>query len=377
MKKLVTAAVLLGLSATGFAGEGEVTDRSGAYGTIGWYNLDLDVSRSTNETQDGGIGFGWLFNKNWAIEGTYNYFNDVPVSVGGITVATPDLATYSLDVLYNDTSWLGNSTTYPFLKVGYGQHDDKYGYWHPDIEDEFYKVGIGIQHFATDHYFMRAGYDFLDNGARGDDKIWYVAFGYFFGSTHHGASAAPVAPTQEAKDSDGDGVLDADDRCPGTPAGAAVDAYGCPLDSDGDGVADYMDACPGTPAGVQVDEKGCEVKVAENVVVDMRLNFDTNKYAIKPEMVSEIAKVAEFLRQYPNVNAQIQGHTDSVGSNSYNQGLSERRANSVKNYLVENFGIDASRLSAVGYGEERPIADNSTDEGRALNRRAEAHAETK
>ena len=124
-------------------------------------------------------------------------------------------------------------------------------------------------------------------------------------------------------------------------------------------------------------DKKIKIEPKEEVVVDMRLNFDVDKYAIKPEMVSEIAKVAEFLRQYPSVNAQIQGHTDSTGSNQYNQGLSERRANSVKDYLINNFGIDGSRLSAVGYGEERPIADNSTSDGRALNRRAEAHAETK
>ena len=373
-KKILAAACLLALGSTAFASE-EVQDRSGFYGHVGWYNLKLDEHRDSKETQNGGLGLGWFFNKNVAIEGLYTYMNDIEKIDSGDTA---DIESYSLDLLYFDTEWLGSSNTHPFLKVGHGRHNMLHPLWVSDLEeDAYYKVGVGIQHFANDNYFMRAGYDFLDSGARGDDQFWYVNFGYFFGeTTTSGVAPAPKKPVEKAKDSDGDGVLDANDQCPGTPAGAAVDTNGCPLDSDNDGVHDYKDACPGTAPGVQVDEKGCEVKVAEEVVVDMRLNFDTNKYEIKPEMVAEIAKVAEFLRQYPSVNAEIQGHTDSVGSSAYNQGLSERRANSVKDYLVSNFGIDASRLSAKGYGEEQPIADNSTEEGRALNRRAEAHAET-
>lgn len=374
-KKLIAAACLLALGSTAYAGESEVQDRHGFYGYVGYHNLDLDVYRDTNERVGGDFGFGWAINKNWQIEGLYSYTDDAyNNSIGART----DIVTYGLDVLYNDTDWMGSAQTHPFVKVGYGKHEDKYDVYHSDFEDEFYKVGLGIQHFANDNVFMRVGYDFLDSGERGDDKMAYFNIGYFFGDTvRSGAPAPKVEPKKEAKDSDGDGVLDADDRCPGTPAGAAVDAYGCALDSDGDGVADYKDACPGTEAGAKVDERGCKVEPKEEVVVDMRLNFDVDKYQIKPEMVSEIAKVAEFLRQYPGVNAQIQGHTDSTGSNQYNQGLSERRAGAVKDYLINNFGIDGSRLSAVGYGEERPIADNSTAEGRALNRRAEAHAETK
>ncbi|AOE48979.1 OmpA family protein [Kangiella sediminilitoris] len=373
-KKLIVAACMLALGSTAFAEEGDVKDRHGFYGYIGLHDLDLDVHRDTSERIGGDFGLGWAFNKNWQIEGLYQYTDDMYNNTLG---SRTDVLTYSLDVLYNDTGWIGSAETHPFLKVGYGQHDDKYGVYHPDFEDEFYKVGLGMQHFANDNVFMRVGFDFMDSGERGDDHYAYFNIGYFFGETVRAAAAPKVeeTPMVEAKDSDGDGVLDADDRCPGTPAGAAVDAYGCALDSDGDGVADYKDACPNTEAGAQVDEKGCKIQPKEEVVVDMRLNFDTNKYAIKPEMVSEIAKVAEFLRQYPDVNAEIQGHTDSVGSNQYNQGLSERRANSVKDYLIDNFGIEATRLTAVGYGEERPIGDNSTEEGRALNRRVEASAQ--
>ncbi|MBD3667759.1 MAG: OmpA family protein [Kangiella sp.] len=371
-KKILTAACLLAFGSTAFAAE-EVQDRHGFYGHVGWYDLELDSYWNSERTQSGGLGLGWFFNKNLALEVEYNYFDEI---YNNTSSADTDVESTSINLLLNDTSWIGSTTTYPFMKLGYGELSDKYGVYGPDLEDSYYKVGIGLQHFATDNVYLRAGIDLLDSGDRGDHKVWYFSYGYFFGDTVKSGAAPAPKPVEKAKDSDGDGVLDANDQCPGTPAGAAVDANGCPLDSDNDGVYDYQDACPGTAPGVQVDEKGCEVKVAEEVVVDMRLNFDTNKYEIKPEMVAEIAKVAEFLRQYPDVNAEIQGHTDSVGSSAYNQGLSERRANSVKDYLVSNFGIDASRLTAKGYGEEQPIADNSTEEGRALNRRAEAHAET-
>ncbi|GAA4359173.1 OmpA family protein [Kangiella marina] len=375
-KKLIAAACMLALSSTAFANEGEVKDRHGFYGYVGWGGIELDPARTAERGQGGNFGLGWAFNKSWSVEGNYNYFNDIDNNSNGLT---GDLQTYSVDFLYNDVSWIGSESTHPFLKFGYGKTEEKYDVWNDTIEnDEFYKVGLGFQHFATDKVFMRIGYDFLDSGETGDDNLWYFNIGYFFGETVRTAAAPkPVEPKKEAKDSDGDGVIDANDRCPGTPAGAAVDAYGCALDSDGDGVADYKDACPGTEAGAKVDEKGCKIEPKEDVVVDMRLNFDVDKYQIKPEMVSEIAKVAEFLRQYPGVNAQIQGHTDSTGSNQYNQGLSERRAGAVKDYLINNFGIDGSRLTSIGYGEERPIADNSTADGRALNRRVEANAETK
>ncbi|NVJ66133.1 MAG: OmpA family protein [Gammaproteobacteria bacterium] len=386
MKKLLIGACLLSASVAGFAGEGEVKDRNGAYGMINWTQADFDIARNISNQDTFGTNIGWMFNKNWAVEGHYAYFDDIDktASAREPLAGRFDLESYGVDFLYNDTDWLGSTTTSPFLKFGFGRYNvDGAGARIPYLvpsqleENEYIKLGVGIQHFASKHAFVRAGVDFLDGDSDlGDDKLLYVGFGYFFGSTDYDSAPAPVKePVKAPQDSDGDGVIDANDRCPGTPAGARVDAYGCPLDSDGDGVYDYQDACPNTPAGAKVDDKGCQIQ--EKVVIDMRLNFDTNKYTIKPEMVSEIAKVAEFMRQFTNVNAEIQGHTDSVGSASYNQGLSERRANSVVSYLVSNFGIDASRLSGVGYGETRPIADNATAEGRALNRRAEANLESK
>jgi len=163
-------------------------------------------------------------------------------------------------------------------------------------------------------------------------------------------------------DSDGDGVPDNLDKCPDTPKGVKVDANGCPLDTDGDGVPDYLDKCPGTPKGPVVNNMGCWV--LENV------RFDFNKSNIKPEYYSELIQVAIVLQDNPSVAVEIQGHTDDIGTASYNKKLSKQRADSVMNYLV-NMGIDKKRLSTKGYGFTRPIASNLTKRGRAMNRRVE------
>lgn len=149
------------------------------------------------------------------------------------------------------------------------------------------------------------------------------------------------------------------------------------VDSDMDGVPDDMDACPGTPRNVVVDARGCPnmVVVGEDLRLELRVFFDYDKSAIKPQYREEIAKVAEKMREFPNATAMIEGHAskDSKRSNArYNQRLSEARANAVKSMLTNEFGIAANRLSAQGFGFDRPIAPNDTAEGKALNRRVYA-----
>lgn len=149
------------------------------------------------------------------------------------------------------------------------------------------------------------------------------------------------------------------------------------VDSDMDGVPDDMDACPGTPRNLVVDARGCpnELDIREDLRLELRVFFDYDKSAIKPQFREEIAKVAEKMREFPNATAMIEGHAskDSKRSNAkYNQRLSEARANAVKSMLSNEFGIAANRLSAQGFGFDRPIAPNDTAEGRALNRRVYA-----
>ncbi|MBF0588347.1 MAG: OmpA family protein [Magnetococcales bacterium] len=193
-------------------------------------------------------------------------------------------------------------------------------------------------------------------------------------------------------DSDGDGVYDYLDKCPGTPAGVTVDTSGCPIDTDGDGVADYLDRCPGTPAGVDVDVKGCPLDKDGDGVLDYMdkclgtpkgatvnelgcwvlkgVHFSSGSAAIQGRYHGILNQVARVLRNNAGVTVQVEGHTDNVGNSDLNKRLSDRRAQSVRRYLV-NRGISSNRLSAVGYGMERPIASNESAAGRASNRRVE------
>jgi outer membrane protein OmpA-like peptidoglycan-associated protein len=174
------------------------------------------------------------------------------------------------------------------------------------------------------------------------------------------------------KDSDGDGVADGLDKCPDTPKGATVDAKGCPKDSDGDGVFDGIDKCPDTPAGTKVDAKGCTVLFEEGreTLVLRGVNFETDSADLTASSRSILDSVAASLKEWSEVRVEVAGHTDSVGAESYNQQLSQRRAESVRDYLAGK-GVDKSRMTARGYGETHPVADNKTKEGRGENRRVE------
>ncbi len=202
-------------------------------------------------------------------------------------------------------------------------------------------------------------------------------------------------------DSDGDGVFDGLDRCPDTPVGTKVNADGCPLDSDGDGIADHQDKCPavpapGTPDGCPVDSDGdgvidandacptvpapgttdgCPAPAPEPEPVPQKLtlegvNFDNDSAALRPESFAILDNAANTLKAWGEVKVEVAGHTDSVSSDEYNEALSQRRAEAVRAYLIGK-GVAADRLTAKGYGEANPVADNETVEGRFKNRRVE------
>ena len=207
-------------------------------------------------------------------------------------------------------------------------------------------------------------------------------------------------------DSDGDGVYDYLDLCPGTPAAAIgmVDQNGCPLDTDKDGVYDYMDECPETPAVARnfVDSVGCFLDTDGDGVYDYEdqcptiagvkenlgcpeikreirnllkkamsgIQFENAKATIKPNSYKILNDIAKIFIDNPTYIVEVQGHTDNVGKYDYNMDLSERRAQAVRTYLI-NQGVPAERLTAHGYGPDRPIDDNKTKAGRAKNRRVE------
>jgi len=168
-------------------------------------------------------------------------------------------------------------------------------------------------------------------------------------------------------DSDGDGVVDRLDKCPNTPAGRRVDANGCELDSDGDGVVDALDKCPNTPAGDKVDNQGCSLL---KTIVLKGVHFDFNTARLRADASAILDDAVANLKRYPALKVEVAGHTDSNGADAYNQRLSENRAKAVMDYFVGK-GVDAARLSAKGYGESEPVADNATADGRAQNRRVE------
>jgi OOP family OmpA-OmpF porin len=196
------------------------------------------------------------------------------------------------------------------------------------------------------------------------------------------------------QDDDGDGVTNDIDKCPGTPAGAKVDASGCEIDSDGDGVGDSRDQCPNTPAGAKVDEKGCELDSDGDGVADSAdkcpdtpkgdrvdasgcsfkeeiklpgVVFETGKADLKPESLPVLESAIATLKRYPDLNIEVAGHTDSRGSDALNLELSARRAETVLKYLRD--GGVSNTLTSRGYGERQPVASNTTDAGRQENRR--------
>jgi outer membrane protein OmpA-like peptidoglycan-associated protein len=172
---------------------------------------------------------------------------------------------------------------------------------------------------------------------------------------------AGTKATKGCPDKDGDGVSDKDDRCPDVAGATAL--KGCP-DKDNDGVPDIDDECP-DQSGASAN-KGCP-SAAQDI---QNVEFDIDKYNIKPQYQAELDKAVDILSKNPNATVTVAGHTDNTYTRAYNIQLSKRRAEAVKNYFVQK-NIDAKRISIEYYGFDRPIADNNTLEGRSKNRRSE------
>ena len=192
-------------------------------------------------------------------------------------------------------------------------------------------------------------------------------------------------------DSDADGIDDSKDNCPASAAGVPVDPSGCPVteapaepapapqsviekpiekpieDRDSDGVPDSADACPHTTGAVQVDERGC---VKPESIQIRNVHFDLESARLTGDGFMLLRQIGATLRAYPEMRIEISGHADSSGTNKYNEKLSVRRAEVVHDFL-NYLGVAESRMDLKAYGETKPIADNKTDEGRAYNRRVE------
>ena len=246
----------------------------------------------------------------------------------------------------------------PYVLVGAGQSkievEDAAGNFVTGSKDTIGNLGLGAMYRINDALSLRGEARAIHNF----DESWWEGMALAGLEVVLGGHLAPtvaVPPMQEP-------VVDT----------APVVVIESDLDSDGDGVPDSIDACPGTPMNVVVDERGCPVQVdiEDTLKMELRVFFDNDKSTIKNQYKPEIAKVAEKMREYPNSVASIEGHASKTGpSAAHNQRLSEARAVAVKSMLTNEFGIAPNRLSTVGYGYDRPIADNNTEEGRAMNRR--------
>lgn len=271
--------------------------------------------------------------------------------------------------------------------------------------------GGGLKYFYKPDLLLRADVSHIidtEIGKGTHDLLAVAGVSWLFGSSREEAKKVVEQVKQAvAQDADKDGVTDDKDNCPGTPAGAKVDASGCPVpvDSDNDGVTDDKDKCAGTPAGTKVDANGCPLPVdtdADGVTDDKDqcpgtpagtkvgatgcpeaagevpadnwvlkgVNFQSGSDVLTAPSLQVLDGAAAILQPRKSVRIEVQGHTDSTGDAQKNLALSEKRAAAVKNYLVSK-GVEADRLETKGYGSSVPVGDNATAEGRAANRRIE------
>lgn len=212
------------------------------------------------------------------------------------------------------------------------------------------------------------------------------------------AAGSSVLPNGCEMDSDSDGIPDSRDRCPGTPAGVKAGGDGCAVDSDNDGISDILDRCPDTKPGAKVDASGCEAASATKPSADTTpskpmtsvgpapkamdmptgtgdslvlkgVTFESASAKLKPESLKVLDGIAAQLKS-SGVKVEVAGYTDASGSPVVNKALSQRRAEMVMSYLAAK-GVPSAKLTAKGYGQENPVADNGTPEGKAQNRRVE------
>ncbi len=367
---------------------------------IGYYSFDNDLEFEDDSLPS--IGIRYQIGDHWATE-----INYAETEVDGENNNSEYDWNYTrLDGFYNFAPI--QDRIVPFLVAGIGESERE------DVSDSnnqrdetLINAGAGVRflldqgfsiiadlralnsidHEQTSGLFNLAlsyAFSFGNNNSSGDDD---------FEISQQEQAAEQIAATQ---DNDNDGIPDSLDECDNTPAGIAVGANGCGLDGDLDGVADYKDECVQTPADVQVDTQGCPLdqdadKIADykdecpnsdpnNLIdekgcaiqVSQNIQFKLNSAKAPQESLSQIEELATFLSRYNETIAVIEGHSDSSGDAEYNAVLSQQRAETVRQILVEQFGIDPRRIKAIGYGEDQPIASNSTAEGRFKNRRVTA-----
>ena len=306
----------------------------------------LDESRAVDDDEHFAFGFGKHLGDLWSVE-----INALDGEFESDTGRKLDQMVYSLDALM---VFGRASSVSPYVTFGGGYIENKYNSEF-DEYGPFAQAGFGLMFDLGENssrtfvFQLRPEVKYRYDWAEGADPnhgdyLLNLGFAFNFGPDH-----SPPPP-----------VTQAPPPAPPPPPPPPPP----PRDSDGDGVPDTADRCPGTPSGIVVDEKGCP----REPVILRGVEFATASSTLTEGSRPVLDGVADDLKIHPLVQVELQGHTDSQGADVYNFDLSQSRADSVRNYLMSR-GVQGSRLVAKGYGETQPIADNATAAGRAENRR--------
>ena len=353
MKKTILLACLSSTITTGLMAD-ETPDFE-AYLGAGHYFYDDD--RNLDDTTSLELGAEIPMTEALSLEAWLSNFDaDIDNGSGEL-----DGNRYSLGGLYH----FSNDSLRPFMSLGFSHQELEDA---NDTHDEALAyIGGGVKKYFDNNIVLRAELlamnsfdnEVTDLGAR-------LAIGYAFGRS----TSEPVveaAPVKEViKTAPKPEVVKPQPK----PVVVKVEVpKPAPVDSDNDGIIDSLDTCKGTDKAFKVNESGCPIMLSETVSIDMNVKFATNSAAVTSENFAEIKKVADFMKQFDQTAVTVEGYSDDRGRAAYNKDLSQRRADAVRMTLINTFKLDESRVSAVGYGEENPIADNATAEGRAANRR--------
>jgi OmpA-OmpF porin, OOP family len=315
-----------------------------------------DSDRGLKDSMGVGLGFGKFFAPRWSFDAELNYAN--PQHQGNELLWSQ----YGLGLTGRYHFRNEDSRWWPYVALGVAaqRHEDEISSITGGRPLERHgtnlgtKLGVGLQ-----GDYSRTSWRF-EVAARQDYDDGYSSNSYFNDLTAGLTVLVKLGPEPQRP-------------VPPPPPEPPAPVITCAdLDDDGDGVNNCDDRCPNTPPGTIVGPDGCPVPVT----IDLRgVNFDFDKATLRPDAVVILNEAIEILKKYPELRVEVAGHTDSTGPENYNQGLSERRAKTVYDYLTSN-GISASRLvGPVGYGELRPIDTNDTREGRARNRRTELNVQ--
>lgn len=322
-----------------------------------------------------GLGIGYRFAGPFAVELDFltgDSKPEQPVRRGQADLSSSiDVDIWSIRSLFY---FLESDRFRPFASLGVGMQDIDL----PGVGSESQiNAGLGLRWNILENLDARAAFNFYDGQDWGDLKRSFnLGLHYQFGRT-----SAPQVVRPAPIDSDNDGVVDSQDVCLGTRAGAEVDVRGCalPADTDGDGVTDGKDQCPRTfDRSRQVDAVGCYRKemVLVPKTVEKTFYFDFGSSEIKAAHERKAKEIAKFLKGGVNSSIALGGHADSIGASEYNMVLSQNRAKAVAELLSRTTGVQAADISRVAFGEDSPKIEGESVTARATNRRVQATVRT-